>query len=323
MRRFLLRRLAHGAAVVFIAASLSFLLVHLAPGDPFSGPLDSPLIDVGVKDRWREAYGLDRPLPEQYIRFLGQLARGNLGPSLLRLRPASDALAEAAPNTLLLLGTALVISFTLGIALGTWQASRSNTRADRAASVASLVVASMPEFWLGVVLMLVFAQYLRILPASGPVDLAMHAYLSPIGRALDRLRHLVLPATTLALVGVASIARYQRATLLDVLPQDFVRTARAKGVADRRVVWHHALRNALVPTIVLLGLSLPTLIGGAVFVENIFSWPGLGKLAADAFNARDAQIVTGLTILGAVLVVIGSIVADVLHALVDPRVRAR
>jgi peptide/nickel transport system permease protein len=323
VRRFLARRLAHGAAVIFIAASLSFLLVHLAPGDPFSTTLDSASISPSVKETWRAAYGLDRPLVEQYFRFLAQLARGNLGPSLLQPGPASAVLADAVPNTLVLMGTALVLSFVIGIGVGSWQAARAGSRGDRVAGGTSLVAASLPEFWLAAVLLLVFAYRLRFFPAAGVVDLVMHDSMSPAGRLLDRLRHLALPALTLALLGSASIARYQRAALLDVLPQDFIRTARAKGVTDRLVLWRHALRNALVPTIVLLGLSLPTLLGGAVFVEQVFSWPGLGRIAAAAFHARDYQVVIGATIMGAVLVVAGGILADLLHAAVDPRVRAQ
>jgi peptide/nickel transport system permease protein len=321
VRRFLARRLAHGAAVIFIAASLSFLLMHLAPGDPFSSTLESATVDPKVTAAWRAAYGLDRSLPEQYVRFLGQLATWQLGPSIMQARPAADVLADAVPNTVLLMGTALVLSFVIGIAVGAWQAARPGSRGDRAAGVASLVVASLPEFWLGVVLLLLLAYRFQIFPGGGTVDMLMHDTMSPLGRLVDRLRHLALPALTLALLGSASIARYQRAALLEVLPQDFVRTARAKGVTDRIVLWRHALRNALVPTIVVLGLSLPTLLGGAVFVEQVFSWPGLGRVAAAAFGARDYQVVIGATIMGAVLVVVGGIVTDLLHAVVDPRVR--
>jgi peptide/nickel transport system permease protein len=322
VRRFLARRLAHGVAVIFIAASLTFLLMHLAPGDPFSSTLASAAISPAAKAAWRAAYGLDRPLLEQYVRFLGQLATWNLGPSLAHGRPAAELLAAATPNTLVLMGTALVLSFAVGIAVGTWQASRAGTRGDRATTVTSLVVASLPEFWLGAVLLLLLAYRFRLFPAGGTVDLVVHDYMSPMGRLVDRVRHLALPAMTLALLTRASVARCPRAALLEVLPQDFVRTARAKGVADRLVLWRHALRNALVPTIVLLGLSLPTLLGGAVFVEQVFSWPGLGSMATAAFAARDYQVVIGATIMGAVLVVAGGIVADLLHALVDPRVRA-
>jgi peptide/nickel transport system permease protein len=323
VRRFLARRLAHGAAVIFIAASLSFLLVHLAPGDPFSSTLDSPTLDPKAVAAWRAAYGLDRSLPEQYVRFLGQLARGNLGPSIMQGRPAADVLAEAVPRTLLLMGTALVLSFIVGVALGAWQAARRGSRSDRVVDTLSLVVASLPEFWLGLVLLLLLAYRLPLFPAGGMVDLVMHDSLPAASRVADRLRHLALPVLTLTLLASASIARYQRAAVLEVLPQEFVRTARAKGVNERQVLWRHALRNALVPTIVLAGLSLPTLLGGAVFVEQIFSWPGMGGLAAAAFAARDYQIVVGASVIGAVLVVVGGILTDVLHAAADPRVRAR
>lgn len=323
MRRFLARRLAHGAAVIVIAASLSFGLVHLAPGDPFSSTLDSATIDPASRERWRSAYGLDRPVTEQYVRFMRQLATGNLGVSIRDGRPASQVLGEALPQTLLLMGTALLLSFAFGIALGAWQATRRGTRSDRISGTVSLVVASLPEFWLGVVLLLLFAYRFPVFPGGGTIDVVMHDSLSPFGKVVDRLEHLALPATTLALLGTASIARYQRAALLDVLPQDFVRTARAKGVSERWVVYRHALRNALVPTIVLAGLSLPTLLGGAVFVEQVFSWQGMGWVAASAFAARDYQVVVGATLVGAVLVVIGGIVTDVLHAAVDPRVRVR
>jgi peptide/nickel transport system permease protein len=323
VRRFLARRLAHGAAVIFIAASLSFLLVHLAPGDPFSTTLDSASISPSVKASWRAAYGLDRPLLEQYFRFLGQLARGNLGPSLMQPVPASAVLAEAVPNTLVLMGTALLLSFGIGIGVGSWQAARAGSHGDRVAGQTSLIFASLPEFWLAAVMLLVFTHRLHLFPAAGVKDLVMYREMSAAGQLLDRLRHLALPALTLALLGSASIARYQRAALLDVLPQDFIRTARATGATERLVLWRHALRNALVPTIVLLGLSLPALLGGAVFVEQVFSWPGLGQTAAAAFRARDYQVVIGATIMGAVLVVAGGILADLLHAAVDPRVRAQ
>ena len=321
MRRFLARRLAHGVLVVFVATTLAFLLIHMAPGDPFSSTLSSERVDPVALANWRAAYGLDRSLPEQYGRFLAQAARGVLGPSISGGRPAADVLGDALPYTLLLMGTALLLSFVLGTALGAWQAARRGSAADKMASTASLVVASLPEFWLAVVLILTLAYRVRLFPSGGAIDAAMHDALPPVGRIIDILRHLALPALTLAMLGTASIARYQRAAVLEVLPLDFVRTARAKGLSERVVLWRHALRNALVPTIVLAGLSLPTLFGGAVFVEQVFAWPGMGRAAATAFAARDYQIVVGATILGAVLVVVGGIMTDVLHAAVDPRVR--
>lgn len=317
MRRFLLRRVTHGAVVIFIAASLSFLLVHLAPGDPFSSASESGLVDPRVVAMRKRAYGLDRPLPEQYVRFLGKLATGDLGPSVRRGKPAAEMLADAVPQTLALMGAAIALSFVAGVALGAWQATRAGSPPDRVATIVSLIVASLPEFWLALALLVLLAYKLPLFPASGMYELGMPDTLG------SRLHHLALPALTLTLLGSASIARYQRAAVLDVLPLDFIRTARAKGVGERGVLWRHALRNALVPTIVLAGLSVPTVLGGAVFVERIFSWPGMGDLAVSAFNARDYPVVIGAALIGALLVVVGGILTDVLHAVVDPRVRAR
>jgi len=320
--RFLARRLAHGVLVVFIATTLAFVLVHLAPNDPFSSALSDERLSAESVAAWRHAYGLDRPWWVQYVRFLAQAAQGDLGPSISKGRPAADVLGDALPYTVLLMGTSLVVSFAGGIALGAWQAMRRGTAADRVAGTASLVVASLPEFWLAVVLVLTLAYRLRLFPIGNAVDV-MHGFLSPLGQVADLLRHLALPALTLALLGTASIARYQRAAVLDVLPLDFIRTARAKGLSERLILWRHALRNALVPTIVLAGLSLPTLFGGAVFVEQVFAWPGMGWVAAGAFTSRDYQLVLGATMLGTVFVVVGGILTDVLHAAIDPRVRVR
>lgn len=321
MRRFLLRRLAHGVAVIFVAVSLSFVLVHLAPGDPFSTALDTR-VDAATLAARRHAYGLDRPLAIQYVTFLARLAVGDLGPSISHGRPVVDVLLDALPQTLLLMGTALVLSFAFGVALGAWQAARLGSRSDRFAGTASLVVASLPEFWVGMLLLLLFTYKLPVFPSGGIVGL-MHDSLPPLERLADRARHLALPALTLALLGSASMARYQRAAVLEVLPSEFVRTARAKGLDERRVLWRHALRNALVPTIVLAGLSLPALFGGAVFVERVFTWKGMGWVAAEAFFSRDYPLVVGAALFGAVAVVVGGILTDVLHAWVDPRVRVR
>ena len=321
MGRFLAQRVAHGAAVILIAASLAFVLVHVAPGDPFSSSLENMSLDPAAVARWRALYGLDQPLPVQYVRFIQQAVSGNLGPSLPSGQPAIELLRAAAPRTLLLMGTALTLSIVGGVLLGAWQATRHGSVSDRVAGTASLIVASLPEFWLGLVLILVFSVKLHVFPSGGTTDAVMYQSYSIGGKLWDRVMHLALPALTLALLGTASIARYQRAAVLDVLPQDFIRTARAKGVSEGRVLWRHALRNALLPTIVLAGLSLPTLLGGAVFVERVFTWNGLGLLATTAFASRDYHVVVGAALLGAVLVVVGGILTDLIHAAVDPRVR--
>jgi peptide/nickel transport system permease protein len=323
VRQFLVRRAAQALVVVFLVATLTFALIHLAPGDPFAATIESPLISEAVRAQWRAAYGLDRPLPEQYWRYLVSVAHGELGYSFSVHRPVSAALAAALPNTLLLMGLAIVASFALGTALGVLQAVRRGSLADRALGGAALFFYAMPDFWLALMAMLVFAYWVPLFPVGGIVDPVLHEYLGPLGRAADRVRHLVLPVATLALLNAAVVARYQRAAMLDVVHRDFVRTARAKGLPERAVVYRHALRNALLPTITLLGLSFPALLGGAVFVERVFSWPGMGLLTLNAVATRDYPLVTAGVMLGGTMVALGSLLADVLYAAVDPRLRER
>jgi len=318
----LLRRLAAALAIVFAVVTLCFVVIHLAPGTPFLPGQDRP-IDPAVVQRLRARFGLDQPLPVQYARYLGALARGDLGESFSQRRPVADAIAGALPNTLLLTGSALAIDFLLGVAIGVVQAARARRRLDVALTNATLFFYSLPTFWLGLLLLLVFGQWLHWLPVGGVTDLALHDSM-PLGfRLLDRLRHLALPALTLGLVGAAGTARYQRAALLEALGEDYARTARAKGLAEPRVLVDHALRNALLPIVTLLGLALPFLLTGAVVVETVFTWPGLGKLAADAIAGRDYPLVIATTMISSVLVVLGSLLADLLATAADPRVRLR
>ena len=323
MIEFLLRRVMQGAAIVLAVATLAFVLLHLAPGDPFSATLDDPRIAQSTRDQLRANYGLDRPLPEQYARYVIRVARGDFGPSYSHNRPVAHVLRSAIPNTLLLMGTALVASLVLGVGIGVLQALRRGRPTDRALGAGSLVVASVPDFWLALLVMLALAYWLPIFPISGTVTEVLHDFMTPLERLVDRLRHLALPALTLTLVTTATIARYQRAALLEVLPEDYVRTARAKGLGERAVVLRHALRNALLPVITIIGLAFPTLLGGAVFVEQVFGWPGMGRVAVAAFGARDYPLVLAEVIVGGVLVVVGGIVADLLYAAADPRLRPR
>lgn len=319
---FVVTRTAQAALVVLVVATVVFVLIHLAPGDPFTAALENPNVTEAVRARWRAAYGLDRPLAEQYVRYLTSVARGDLGWSFSLQRPVLDVLADALPNTLLLAGTALVLGFGGGILIGAVQARRQGSPLDRALGAASLFFYSMPDFWLALMLMLALAYWLPVFPVAGAVDPVMHDYMGPLARLADRLRHLVLPALTLSLLVAAGVARYQRAELLRVLPEDFVRTARAKGVGERTVLMRHALRNALVPTVSLLGLYLPVLLTGAVFVERVFAWPGMGWVVLNAVSTRDYPLVVAGVVIAAAMVSLGSVVADVLHLLVDPRLRA-
>ncbi|HEU5184557.1 MAG TPA: ABC transporter permease [Gemmatimonadaceae bacterium] len=321
MRALVARRLLQAVVIVAISATATFLLVQLAPGDPFSNMIDNPRIPPEVRERWRARWGLDRPMHEQYVLYLRNVARGDLGWSFSQSRPVIDAIAEAVPRTLLLMGVGLLGAFLLGIATGVVRAGRRGSVADRALGAGTLFFYSMPEFWLAIMAMLVFAYWLPIFPTSGMTTPVLYDYMSLAGKVRDRLAHLILPTATLVLLTAAIIARYQRAALLDVATQDFVRTARAKGLPERAVLWRHILRNALLPVITLLGLSLPHLVGGTVFIEQVFAWPGMGRLVVGAIAARDHALVMAIVVLGSVLVTLGSLMADLLYMVADPRLR--
>jgi peptide/nickel transport system permease protein len=306
---------------MLFVATLSFALIHAAPGDPFSSITDNVNVNDAARNRMRREFGLDRPLPEQYVRWLGNLARGELGYSFNYQRPVVDVLKDALPNTLVLMGTALTASFLIGMALGIVQATRRGGLADHVVGTGAMIFGSFPDFWLAIILMLTFAYWLPIFPVAGMVNVVTHDYLSAWGRFMDVVKHLVLPASALTLVIAAPIARFQRAALLDVLPEEYLRTARAKGLSEREVVLRHALRNALGPIITLLGLGLPLVLGGAVFVEGVFAWPGIGSVAIQALSARDYPMVLANVLVGSLLVVVGSILADVLYGIADPRLR--
>ena len=316
-------RLVQAMIVVAVVATIVFVLIHMAPGDPFASAMDNPAVTEAIRARWRAMYGLDRPILEQYVRYLANVARGDLGWSFSMHRPVIDVLRDALPNTLLLAGTALVLGFAGGIATAVVQAMRSGTRTDHALGAVSMFFYAMPDFWLALMMMLIFAYWFPIFPVAGSVDPVMHEFMTPLAAGMDRLKHLALPAVTLALLSGAAVARYQRAELLRVLPDDYVRTARAKGVGERRIMLAHVLRNALIPTISLLGLSLPVLFTGAVFVERVFAWPGMGWVVLNAVATRDYPLVTAGVIVAAATVTVGSLAADLLYAVADPRIRGR
>lgn len=324
---FVARRLLQGLLVVAVAATAAFVLLHLAPGDPVSVALGADTIPESTRTYWRAFYGLDRPLAEQYVRWVAGVARGNLGYSFSANRPVTDALLGALPNTLLLVGTALALGFAFGIASGVAQAAwrargTSGGRAlDRAVGAVAVFFFSVPDFWLAVALVVPLAVVLRWLPSSGTITTDTYDYLTFGERVVDRLRHLALPALTLALGLMAVVSRHQRAALLEVAREDYLRTARAKGVPDRAVLRHHALRNALLPVVTLAGLALPAVVGGVVFIESVFSWNGMGLLAVGAVKGRDYPLVSGVVILGSAAVTFGAILAELLHARLDPRVR--
>lgn len=322
MLRYLAQRLGQAAVIVAIVAAITFALIHLAPGDPFSAEMDNPNVNETVRQTLRAQYGFDRPLPEQFVRYVNLLAHGQLGWSLSNERPVLEVLGSALPNTLLLMGVALVGSFTLGILIALIQVARRGSIIDHTLSGVSLFFFSMPDFWLAILTLLAFAYWLPIFPVGGAVDPVMHEYMGLGGRFVDRLWHLALPALTLMLLASAVVARYQRAALLDVLPADYIRTARLKGLTEREILRRHALRNALLPIISLVGLSFPALLTGAFFVEKIFAWPGMGYAVISAIGTRDYPLVVGGVIIGSIMVTLGSLLSDLLYAWADPRLRS-
>lgn len=321
MRRYLAARLLQAFGVVVFVTTLTFFVVHLAPGDPVATALQNPSVTEAVRNQWRATYGLDKPIAEQYVRWIANVARGQLGYSIKNRRPVSEVIAEALPRTLLLTGLALVLSFGIGISVGLLQAERPRGARDRWLGRVLLVLYSVPDFWLALLVLLLFAYRLGVFPAGGVTDDVTYAYLSRSGQLLDRIKHLVLPVLTLALLSSAGVARFQRAALLAVLPSDWMRTAVAKGLSWRTAVRRHAFRNALLPTITLFGLSLPVFASGAIFIEKVFTWPGMGYMTVTAIAARDYQLVTAGVLVMSVVVVVGALIADIAAAAADPRIR--
>jgi peptide/nickel transport system permease protein len=314
----LARRALGGLGVVLGVVTLMFALLRLAPGDPallLVGPAATPA-QVSAQ---RHALGLDRPVTEQYVTWLGRFARGDWGTSIATGRPVRTTLAQAWPATVGLVGVSLVLSYLIGIAIGVVQAVRGG-RLDTALSIASVTLFALPGYWLGLMLVMVFTYRLRWLPAFGAAGFDAD-FLPPAARLADRLRHLALPLATLTLVGIGGTARFVRGAMLDVAGAPYVMVARAKGLSETRVTLGHILRNALIPVVTLLGLSLPALFSGAIFIEAIFAWPGVGRVLVEGVQARDYPVVMAATAISAVLVVLGNLLAEVLVSWVDPRAR--
>ena len=312
------RRAVAGAAVVVGVVTLTFFLVQVAPGDPVErllGPSATPAqLAAG-----RRALGLDRPVATQYVIWLGRVARGDWGRSIATGRPARDVLVDALPATVTLVGLSLVLSYMLGLALGAWQAG-ADSRVDTAVSITTVTLFALPGYWLGLMLVMAFTYWAHWLPAFGAAGLDADA-LTGWSRYADRLRHLALPLATLTLIGVGGVARYARGAVRDVRSQPFVRTARAKGLSAWQVTRRHVARNALIPIVTLVGLSLPALFSGAVFVEAVFAWPGVGRRLVEAVQARDYPVVMAATTVTAVLVVTANLLTDLGVAWIDPRIR--
>lgn len=319
MARGLLSSVLRGIAVVFGVVSLTFLLLHLAPGDPVQRLL-GPAATPEQLEAARQALGLDRPVAEQYVGWLGRAVRGDFGSSIAQGRPAAALLAEAWPATALLVLLSLALSWVGGILLGAWQANTRHRAADAATSALTVALNAMPGYWLGLALVMVFTYRLGWLPAFGAEGVDAE-FLSGADRLADRLRHLALPLVTLSLIGIGGATRFSRAAMRALRDAAFLVAARARGLPARRVTVGHQLRSALVPVVTLLGLSVPAVFSGAVFVEAIFGWPGVGQVLVQSVQARDYPVVMAAATISAVLVVAGNLLAEFLVSVVDPRVR--
>ena len=283
---------------------LVFLLVHLVPGDPVRVMMQ----DVGSPEqveRVRRQLGLDRPLYEQYLSFVARAARGDLGRSIHTRRPVAQEIAFRIPYTVRMAIAAMLVAIVMGIGLGAIAALHHQSILDYGTMIVALAGVSLPSFWFGLVLILVFSLHLKWLPPTGA----------------DSLLHLILPAITLGSGAAAIIARLTRSSMLEVLRQDYVRTARAKGVDDRRLVYRHALKNAMIPVASIVGLQFAGLLGGAVIVETVFGWPGIGRLAVDAIFNRDIPVIQAVVLVAAVIFVFVNLLVDVLYGVLDPRIR--
>jgi peptide/nickel transport system permease protein len=323
MRRYLARRLASTAVTLAGIAAVIFLLIHAVPGDPalfHAGLRPGVAVPQAVLAEIRQEHGLDRPLAAQFGSWVCRVARGDLGESIRHRRSVSSLIGERLPHTLLLNGLALLLALLIGIPAGVASAVRRGSLFDRVSTSTFFILYSLPTFWTALLLIEVFAVRLEILPLYGTVA-SGHETMDAGARFADRLAHLVLPVTVLAYGMIAFLARFVRSSLLEVLGEEYVRTARAKGAGPGIVVWSHAFRNALVPLVSLLATIVPWLISGSVIVEQIFQWNGIGSLFFTAILSRDYPLVMGLTLMTALVTVAASLAADLLYALVDPRVR--
>lgn len=313
MITFIVRRLLGAVPLLVGVSVLSFVFMQLAPGSPDTLLAKNGRMSDAQLAAIRANWGLDQPVHVQLWRWLGNLAQGDLGTSYSQSRPVLTIILEVFPNTLYLMAVALLLSLVVAAVFGVGAAVKQYGPFDHVTSFTSYFGLSMPVFWIGLMLQIVFAVKLRWLPSGNMHD--------PTGGGLvDLLRHMALPALTLAIGSIASWSRYLRSSTLDVLGMDFVRTARAKGLRERAVLMRHVVRNALIPFMTVVAIDIPLYLTGAVLVETVFSWPGMGRLFFDSLTKRDYPILMGVLFLGAVLVILGNLIADVLYAVIDPRI---
>lgn len=311
---YILRRILGAIPLLLGISVILFAIIHFAPGGPLDVYADNPAVSQEALEQIRVAYGLDQPVPVQYLMWLKEMAVGNWGFSIRTGRPVLEMIVERLGPTLELGGLALALSLLIAIPLGIISASRRGSRLDSTLTLASFTGISTPVFWLALLLQLLFSVELGWLPSAGYKSIGG-------GDFLDRLAHIAMPAAVLSLATIASWSRFIRSGMIDVLNQDYIRTAYAKGRTEWAVVASHALRNAMIPAITVIAVDFATVISGAVITETVFAWPGIGRLFMESMNGRDYPMLMGLMMMGSVGIILANIIADLAYAALDPRIR--
>lgn len=321
MATYLLRRLLQSILTLLVISMILFGLISSVPGGIMSAYQENPDFTAEDLARLEAKYGLNDPVPVRYLKWLGNTLQGDFGNSFISKRPALEEIGDRLPNTMLLMGVMLIVTLLIAVPLGIISAIKQYTWFDHITTTLAFAGQSLPVFWFGLLLIIVFSVTLKgadgkaLLPGSG-----MYTLGAPFS-LIDRIEHLILPVTMLAFVSAAGYMRYLRSSMLDVINEDYVRTARAKGARERVVIFKHAMRNALIPLVTLIGLDLPSLFGGALFTETIFAWPGIGRLYFTAALKTDYPVVMAVLIIYSALIILSSLLVDVIYAILDPRIR--
>jgi peptide/nickel transport system permease protein len=315
VRTYIAKRMLQIFPVLLGVVVINFVIIHMAPGNPaviMAGGEAPPEYIKMLEEEW----GLNKPLHEQFVTYLVNLLRGNLGYSYKYRAPVLDVILERLPATLLLTGTAFLIAVLAGVILGVSSSKKPFSFEDNTIMLGSLVFYSMPNFWTGLMAIIIFSLHLGLFPVQG-----MQSFRADLNSTLDLIWHLILPATTLGLVQLALYARLTRSSMLEELRKDYITTARSKGLDDRSILYRHALKNALIPTITIIGIRLSFMFTGAVVTETIFAWPGIGRLMYDSIYTRDYPLLMGIFIISSAVTVLANFLADIAYCIVDPRIR--
>jgi len=323
MLSFIWKRLLLMVPLIFVITLITFTVIHLAPGNPVEVQTEMSLkVSAQARDNLKKLYGLDKPLHVQYVDWLKRLIQFDFGTSFVDGRKVIDKIIERVPVTLTINVLSIILILFIAVPVGIMSATKQYSLFDKFSTVFVFIGFSTPTFWLALLLMILFGVYLGMLPISGIQSIDVSG-MGPLDRLADWIKHLILPVGVSAFAGIAGLSRYCRSSMLEVIRQDYIRTARAKGLTESKVVLRHAFRNALMPIVTILGLSIPGLIGGGVIFETIFAIPGMGQLFYASTMARDYPTIMGILVIGAVLTLAGNLIADISYALVDPRIRVK